>query len=303
MNFPRLPSRTLRWSILAALVALGLGGILATLLADHSLKVAPAAYLVALENNTLIRLRWKTRKLPTSMTLPANAVVSIPADKKVLIVYPDGRQETVTGPRRIQIPTPPPSDFDFLALPLTALSLKPTEGTLPLDGAIRVTSPVGVTRFRNPTLAWTARADTSYDVAVVDPADEAAPPRIARDVRPPIPLSSLETTQNRILPVDRIFAVLVRVKGEVGLGGAGRFLTAPEATTEDLPSEPAALLAEAVSALTHKPSRTGDAWLALSRLPDPWPHCDLALRLRLRVSTELGLTEELKKLNTEMGRQ
>lgn len=301
MNFPRSPSRAARWSILVALFAIGLGGVLAKIVASRAGKIAPAAYLVALENDTQVRLRWKTRRLATALTLPANAVVSIPQDKKVLVVYPDGRQETVAGPQRIQIPTPAPSELEFLALSLNALAAKPPESETAPSGPIRVTSPVGITRFLNPTLSWTTSEGTWYDVAIIDPADPAIPPRVAQSVRPPLRVSALESKQGPTLPRDRILAVLVRVKGEVEIGGTNRFLTAQDATNEELPTQPAALLAEAVSALAHKPFRTGDAWLALSHLPEPWQHCELALRLRLRVSTELGLDDEVKKLTAEMG--
>lgn len=301
MKSPRRTSHASRWTLLAALVALGLGSVLAKLVAIRSLKVPPAAYLVALEEDTVVRLRWKTRKLVTSLTLPAQALVSIPAAKKVLIVYSDGRQETVSGPTRIQIPTPPASDLDFLASPLSSLPVKPPEGEATMDKGIHITSPFGVTRFLNPTISWTPAEGTLYDVAVVDPADEVAPPRIARSVRPPVKIGALESKQGPTLPADRIFAVLVRIAGDSTLGDTSRFLTSQNATVDELPSQPPALLAEAVSALSHKPSRTGDAWLALSRLPDLWQHSELALRLRLRVSTELGLTDEIKKVRKEIG--
>ena len=302
MKFPRSPSRATRWSILAALVALGLGSVLAKLVTERSLNTPPSAYLVAIDDNTSIRLRWKTRKLATAITLPANAPVSIPADKKVLVIYPDGRQERLIGPARIQISTPAPSELDFLALPLATLAALPMEGASIGNASIRVTSPVGVTRFLAPILSWTTRAGALYDVAIVDPADEAAPPRIARGVRPPLAFSSLESKQGPSLPSDRIFAVIVRVAGEIGAGGANQFLTAQDATADDLPSKPAELLAEAVSALAQKPSRTGDAWLALSHLPEPWKQCELALRLRLKVSAELQLADEVRELKKELGR-
>lgn len=300
MSLPRSPSRAVRWSILVALFAVGLGGVLAKFVAARAAKTPPAAYLVALDGDTRVRLRWKTRTLATAMTLPAGAVVSIPANKKVLVIYPDGRQETVAGPTRIQIPTPTPSELDFLTLSLNALGSKPLEGETVTSGSIRVTSPAGVTRFLNPTISWTTSEGTLYDVAIIDPADPAIPPRLAQGVRPPLRVSALESKQGATLPPDRILAVLVRVKGEVGIGGVSRFLTAQNATAEELPAHPSALLAEAVSAVAQKPFRTGDAWLALSQLPEPWQHSELALRLRLRVSTELGLTDEVRKVSAEI---
>jgi hypothetical protein len=45
--------------------------------------------------------------------------------------------------------------------------------------------------------------------------------------------------------------------------------------------------------MAKKPYRTGDAWLALTRLPTDWAKTELAIRLRLRVTAELGLADEL----------
>lgn len=62
-----------------------------------------------------------------------------------------------------------------------------------------------------------------------------------------------------------------------------------------LPVAPAELLTEAVMAMAKKPTRTGDAWMALSRLPADWAESELGVRARLRVAAELGLTEELAR--------
>ncbi len=300
MKTTRQPSRAARWTILAALVALGLGGVLAALVADRSLKVPPAAFLVAIDENTVVRLGWKSRKLATVLTLPADAAVAVPANKSVLLVHSDGRQEKFTGPVRIQVPTPTPSELEFLTVPLAVLAAPTADSASEEDSSIRITSPASVTRFLNPTLSWVPSEGIHYDVAVIDPADEAAPPRIALGVRPPLLFSALESSQGPSLPNDRIFAVLVRVTGEKGIGGANQFLTARDATIAELSSAPADLLAEAVSALAHKPARTGDAWLALSRLPEPWKQSELAIRLRLKVSTDLRLRDEIKQVQGEL---
>lgn len=300
MKTARMPSKAARWTILTVLVALGLGGVVASLAADRSLKVPPAAYLVAIDDDTTVRLQWKSRKVATALTLPSNTAVAVPAHKKVLLIHPDGRQERLTGPVRIQVPTPASSGLDFLTVPLATLTEEQAKNIPEGDSSIRITSPVSITRFLNPTLSWIASEGVLYDVAVIDPADEAAPPRIARGVRPPVPFSALENKQGPSLPNDRIFAVLVRVVGENGIGGTRQFLTSRDATTEELSSHPAELLAEAVSALAHQPARTGDAWMALSRLPEPWKQSELAMRLRLKVSAELRLPEEIKKVQSEL---
>lgn len=302
MKSPRPPSRLARWSILTLLLAIGLGAVLAKHFANAALKTPPAGYIVALQPETRVKLRWKTRRVATTLTLAPNAVVNIPDGQKVLLIHADAREETISGPARIQIPTSDANAVDFLVTPLGDLLTSAT-GAPPapeVSGTLHVTSPVAVTRFRNPILSWTTQEGVNYDVAVVDPADEAAPPRIRRGIRPPIPLATLESPQAPELAADRIFLMLVRKAGDAGILGTSRFLTSPDATVASLPDSPQELLTEAVTALSQKPTRTGDAWLALSRLPEAWKQCELAIRLRLKVATDLGLTDEIAVLKAEL---
>lgn len=302
MNHPRPPSRVARWLILILLVAIGIGGVLAKIAANRALKISPVGYVVALEENTRVRLRWKSRALVTSHTVIKDSPISIPAGKKVLVIHTDGQMETVAGPARIQISTSPASPVDFLSAPLNDLLAQP-KGEVPSAEnieAIHVTSPAGVTRFLSPLITWNTQKGLTYDVAVVDPADEAAPPRTRRGVLPPVPLATLETPQSKELPTDRIFAVLVRKSGDSQVLGTSRFLTSSDATNSSLPTTAPELMQEAVAALAQKPARTGDAWLALSRLPEPWRQSELGIRLRLKVATELGLKEELTQLREEL---
>jgi hypothetical protein len=136
----------------------------------------------------------------------------------------------------------------------------------------------------------------NYDVAVADSADPLVPPRIARNLRPPIALADLETPQRRQLGVDRNYIVIIREANSTTIAGGARLLTTTDAQLENqLPTTPADLLVEAVTALAKKPYRTGDAWLALSRLPPEWSRSELGVRLRLRVATELGLAAEFNR--------
>jgi hypothetical protein len=139
---------------------------------------------------------------------------------------------------------------------------------------------------------WKVRDGVNYDVAVRDPADQMIPPRITRATRPPVTVSQLETPQARELSSDRIYEVVVREAGSDVTAGGARFLTSPTADLKGLPTQPAELMTEAVQAMVKKPTRTGDAWLALSRMPSDWANTELAIRLRLRITSELGLPDE-----------
>lgn len=303
MNFHRPSLRTSLWTAGSFVVALILGVVVGKYALIRSSKNPPAAYLIPTDDTTRVKLRWKSRTLSVPLTLTANAKVTLPLGKKARLVYPDGRQDTLTGPTQIRIPAPPTSELDFLSASVHQLRAKPLADVHPtVEGAIHITSPVGVTRFTDPVISWIADPKSTYDIAIVDLADEAAPPRILRGVHPPVQVSALESKQGPQLRADRIFTVLIRRVDDISAFGTNRFLTAPEAEGGKFPSEPADLMMEAVTALTRKPSRTGDAWEALSRLPSIWKSSDLARRLRLKVAAELGLEAEAENLKRELGR-
>jgi hypothetical protein len=155
-----------------------------------------------------------------------------------------------------------------------------------------------VTRFTTPEIMWIAKANVLYDVAVADPADEAAPARKLRGVKPPVKLEQLESTMRPELTVDRIYLVVVRESAQPDVFGAERFLTADSAERGQLPGTPGELMAEAVRALSKTPARTGDAWLALSRLPPPWQNSELGVRLRAQAASKLGDEQLLAEIKS-----
>jgi hypothetical protein len=184
---------------------------------------------------------------------------------------------------------------NFLAVPLSELASLTPGATNVLAGDVRIFSPVGVTRFRNPVFVWAARPEINYDLAIVDPADPMAPPRVAQKVRPPVAFAELKSPQKRGLQADRLYEVYAREAGSDRIVGAARVLVAKDAAEGALPTAPADLVREAVEAMAKRPTRTGDAWLALSRLPEAWSESELVVRLKLRVAMELGLVDEFAR--------
>lgn len=305
MMFSR--SRAALWVLLAVL-ALAAGVGLAKFSQRRALKAIPAAYLIALDDDTRVRLRWKTRRVQPTLTLTGPNAPSVPEGKKVVVVYPNGKTQVITGPQRIQFSTSEQASSakeqtDFLSASradLLAQTIASAEDVS--QGTIRITSPVGVTRFSNPEISWTAKEGVKYDVALIDPADEVSPPRVAKDVRPPLHVSDLQSPMKPELPADRIQGVLVRIAGATEIGGGDRFLVSADATNAELPKEPADLLVEAINALAQKPARTGDAWTAISHLPENWKHNQLVARVRVKLALELGLPDELAAAKAELKR-
>ncbi|PTY07232.1 hypothetical protein DB347_07955 [Opitutaceae bacterium EW11] len=277
------------------------GGGIAVWRSGSSMDAAPAAYLVTTGNDQPIRVGWRHRHLSPALPLKAGQSVRIPDGLQTWLLNQDGALNPVKGPTLVKVAAAPSSEREFLTTPLRQLATTPpAAGSMLPPEAVPVTSPSGLTHYLNPEITWLARQGVLYDVAVVDPADEAAPPRILRGVRPPVRLSALETTQRPELPSDRLFAVIVREAGNSRVSGIARFLTARDATAAEVPTSPPALIEEAIRATAEKPMRAGDAWLALTRLPPEWSDNELVLRLRLRVATELGLTEEVHQVQAAM---
>lgn len=270
----------------------------------RSEPVPPAAYLVAAGNSAGIRIDGRNARLETTLVIPAGKTVELPAGTRAIIVHPkDGSMKTIAGPETIRTETAVQSNtdkVDFLASPREILIGAQYAGPGESTGRVLVTSPFGVTRFTNPTIMWEPRPGVRYDVAVVDPDDPGAPPRIAVNVLPPVRADQLETSQERVLASDRIYNVIVREAGSETQVGGMRFLVAPDATAGAMPVAPAELVGEALRALWSKPSRTGDGWLALSRLPPDWSESELVLRLRMRAAAELGLFDEIRKIQYQL---
>ena len=270
----------------------------------HSQPVPPAAYLVALAPNTRVSLNGKPAPLDTALTVPDGATLALPGGAHAAIVYPkDGRVETLEGPATLRpvAPAQPAGDsLDFLISPREKLAAAHYNGPHETTGRVLVTSPFGVTRYTNPVITWDPRPGVRYDIAVVDPSDPESPPRVALNMLPPVRVDQLDTTQDRILTADRLYNVIIREAGSATEVGAMHFLVAPDATDAALPIAPAELLLEAVRALAARPSRTGDGWLALSRLPADWAGAELALRMRMRAAAELGLFDEIENVRQRL---
>jgi hypothetical protein len=268
----------------------------------------PGAYALALDDQSRAGLGWGcAKKLSPARTIAAGEILKIPDRVRVLLVFTDATCELVSGPARRAIPAAPIANTNkletlgaeeiaerFLAASLSALAkIAPRRaGNGPERETIRVRSPVGVTRFTNPPIAWAAKADTNYDVAVIDPVDAMAPPRLALKTRPPLMLAQLETPQRRRLAPDRLYELHIRESAQPERVGAARFLVTRQADESELPGAPAELLREAVEAMRTKPARLGDACSALAKLPADWAATELAVRLRLRVAADLGLADE-----------
>jgi len=270
----------------------------------RSQPVPPAAYLVALAPGARVTINGKNTRLDNSITVAANATVALAGGARVAVVYAgDGRVETLAGPATLRPDEPPQpggDNLDFLASPRGKLVVARYNGPHEPTGRVLVTSPFGVTRHTNPVITWEPRPGVRYDIAVVDPSDPESPPRVAFNMLPPVRVDQLDTPQERILTTDRLYNVIIREAGSETQIGGMRFLVAPDATDAALPIAPAELLLEAVRALTTRPSRTGDGWLALSRLPADWSGTELALRMRMRAAAELGLFDEIENVQWQL---
>jgi len=267
----------------------------------------PVAYLVALAPNARVSLNGRDTRLDNSLAVLENTAITFAGGARVAVVFPkDGRIETIDGAvtLRPEAPQQPGDDsLDFFVSPREKLVAAHYNGPHEPTGRVLVTSPFGVTRFTNPVITWEPRPGVRYDIAVVDPSEPEAPARVALNMLPPVRVDQLDTPQERILTTDRIYNVIIREAGSETQVGAMRFLVAPDATDAALPVAPAELLLEAVRALTARPSRTGDGWLALSRLPADWAGAELALRLRMRAAAELGLFDEIEEIQGRLAQK
>ncbi len=251
------------------------------------------AYVIPL--GEVAKVSWWAwpRVIETPTGVPGGAQIKVTEGSTVAVVFLDGTVQRVAGPARALIPAAPPKPVAVLGAPEAELkaSAKEASAAFPAHHGLRVTSPVGVTRYLNPVISWVAKAGVLYDVALVDPADEAAPPRLLRGARPPVSLEALEGPQAPRLPADRIFAVLVRESVDREVVGINRFLTREDATLGAPPVAAAERVLEAVDAMKTAPARTGDAWLALQGLPPAWAASPLVARLRIVIDGQLGLGE------------
>ena len=255
-----------------------------------------AAYLVPIDNASVVKPAWwRSTRMSIPRPLPASERIQIPAGASVKLVRADsGVAELITGPAKLLLQQKLPAEPNFLISPLAEVIVAAQTNPVRPPESFSITSPIGKTRYLNPLITWTARDGVSYDVAVADAADPYVPMRKVLGARPPIALADLETPQRRQLGADRNYEIIIREANASTIAGVARFLTATDAQAENqLPTTPAELIAEAANAMAKRPTRAGDAWLALSRLPPDWAASELGVRLRLQVAVELGLPGEL----------
>jgi hypothetical protein len=259
----------------------------------------PAAFVIPADDASFEK---RARRGAGWDVVPSGRDVSLPAGVRAHVVpVAIGTGATREGPSRLREKAPPPEKFDFLSSPLPDLAAWAYSGKTERAGTVLVTSPFGVTRFTAPEIDWVAADGTAYDVVVVDLDDPELRWAAAR-ARPPLAFAKLESARGaRELRADRLYAVAVREAGSAVEVGLMRFLVTEDAENTAPPAAPDALLLEAVAAMAKKPSRTGDAWLALSRLPEKWAGLELALRLRLLVAAELGLPGEVAAVQARLG--
>jgi hypothetical protein len=281
---------------------LGMAAVAAGLLAGGCGKKTPAhpaAFLIPADEASFEQL---ARRGAGWDAVPSGRRVSLPGGARAHLVPVGGGAATLlTGPARLNHEAPPPDKFDALASPLPDLAAWTYSEKTERAGTVHVTSPFGVTRFTAPEIDWAAADGIHYDVVVVD-LDDLEVRWAAARARPPLAFAKLESVRGaRELRADRLYAVAVREAGSDIEVGLMRFLVTADADGAPAPASPAALLLEAAAAMAKKPHRTGDAWLALSRLPEKWAGLELALRLRLLVATELGLAGEVAAAQSMLG--
>jgi len=287
------------WLVLAAVLIVAGAMVGRTILRSKARRTPVAAYLVPIDNTGRAKTAWwwSALRLDVPRALHSGERVSIPAGSSVRLVHADsGAAELIAGPTKLFFQQKFPVETNTLVSPLAEVIASAKSSPPQPSDSFVITSPVGKTRYLNPLITWTARDGVMYDIAVVDSADPNVPPRFARSIRPPIALADLQTPQRRQLGVDRNYEIIMREANAFRISGAARFLTATNAQLENqIPATPADLISEAAAAMAKKPYRTGDAWLALTRLPTDWARSELAVRLRLRVAIELGLADELAR--------
>jgi len=297
MASPLSTHRTLLWLGVAVVLVTVAGVAGRAILRAKALRTPIAAYLIPIDNLTRVKQPWwPSTRLAVPRALHSGERIAIPSGMSVKLIHADnGTAEQVTGPTKLFLRQKLPSEPDALVSPLTEI-LATANTKAHADNAIIVTTPVSMTRYLNPSITWIAREGVTYDVAVTDAADSFVPPRLARGVRPPLALADLETPQRRQLGADRNYTLIIREANSTTVIGGARFLTTTDAQLQNtLPTTPAELITEAAAAMAKSPTRTGDAWLALSRLPSDWAASELGVRLRLRVAAELGHSEELTR--------
>ncbi len=291
MIAPRRFSRTARgW--LSFLICLVLGDLVtALLLARHASRQPNGAYVVADHGPVEVHVGFRSFKINSSLGLRAGENATLREGERATLVLADGTEKPLHHGETFAVPKPAEDPDNLLAQPMRAILSRflvlPTDN-LPSGPRIPITSPVNLTRYRNPVIDWEAEDNELYDVGIADPNDPNAPVRELQGVRPPLSSAQLKSSMPATLPEDRIFVVIVRPIARETPRGVARFLTAPDAQMADLPTDAPALLLEAVRATTATPARTGDAWLALERLPDDWKKSELAVRLRLKLAIALG---------------
>lgn len=293
--------RTLLWILVAVLLA-GLGVITGfSLHRKKTLRAPVAAYLLPIDNDSRVKLSWwPAKKISQPLTLHSGEPAVIPNGAKLKLVHADtGKTEDIVGPAKIVLQQKPPSETDILTSPFDEVYMQKVEPP-PADLALVVTSPAGVTRYLNPLIDC-ENGTPPFDVLVIDPANPDVPPRIAKNIRLPIQLAALETPQRRHLAFDRNYEIYIRESGDRNIKKGGtRCLTASDAQLENqVPSTPLDLMSEACAAMAKKPYRTGDAWLALSRLPPEWAKSELGVRLRLLVGAELLSAPQIEAARTD----
>jgi hypothetical protein len=281
---------------------LGMAVVVAGLLAGGCGKkepAHPAAFLIPADDASFEKL---ARRGAGWDVVPSGRDVSLPDGVRAhLVPAGGGTGATLTGPAKLSHEVPPPDKFDALASPLPDLASWTYSGKTERAGTVHVTSPFGVTRFTAPEIDWVAEDGINYDVVVVDLDDPDVRWASVR-VRPPLAFAKLESARGvKELRADRLYAVAVREAGSDIEVGLMRFLVTADADDAPSPGSPDALLLEAAAAMARKPTRTGDAWLALSRLPEKWAGLELALRLRLLVAAELGLAGEVAATQARLG--
>lgn len=298
--------RSLPW-LLAGLFILGgaVFGILIFKATQRKLRHKPiAAYLIPVDSTSRAQTAWwHAKQLTLPLAIRSGELVTIPAGSKVEVVNATtGEAGIVSGPASLLLQQKLPDEPEALISPFEEVAQKYARSAH-ADRSIIITSPVGVTHYLNPLISWEAAKGKTYDIAVLDAADEMVPARTARSVKPPIALSELETPQQRLLGVDRNYTIVIRESGTEEIRGGARFLTAIKAKLENrLPATPADLMAEAIAATAHKPYRSGDAWLALAHLPPDWRKSELGVRIRLCIAAELMSPAEIDSANEDAGK-